>query len=214
MNRWRARYSNLMSTIAVVIALTGGTLAVAAIGKDDVGSKQVRDESLKSIDLADGRAVAGTDVINGAIGADDLAEMPHAIVYSTDAQTFFDGVTDSVGLNAADSVSQIGVDDGFDSVVIERPGTYLVSGWIRWATSGVGSRRLGFKTGPPFGVHQPASTTQAISGAPTEQTVTWVGRFSGGDAINLVATQTSGGDLASAVETGRSASLSVQWLGP
>jgi hypothetical protein len=203
-----------MSTIAVVIALTGGSLAIAAIGKDDIGSKQVRDESLKSRDLADGQAVAGTDIVNGTVGADDVARMPHAVVYSSDSQTFFDATSDAVGLNAIDSISQMGFDDGFDSVVIERPGTYLVSGWIRWATSGAGSRRLGFSTGPPFGVHQPASTTPAISGAPTEQTVTWVGRFGGGDAINLLATEASGGDLASAVETGRSASLSVQWLGP
>ena len=91
MDRWRVRYSNLMATIAVVIALTGGSLAIAAIGRDDVGSRQVRDESLKSRDLADGRAVTGADVVNGAIGADDLAQMPHAVVYSSDSQTFFDG---------------------------------------------------------------------------------------------------------------------------
>jgi hypothetical protein len=203
-----------MSTMAVVIALTGGTLAVAAIGKDDVGSKQVRDESLKSRDLANGQAVAGTDIVNGAVGADDLAEMPHAVVYSSDTQTFFDGHTDIVGVDAIHSIGQMGFDDGFDTLVVERAGMYLVTGWIRWSSDATGPRKLGFATGPPFGVTQPATTTPAIAGGPTEQTVTWLDRFGGGDSINLVATQGSGGSLVTAVESGRSASLSAQWLGP
>lgn len=211
---WRARYSNLMSTVAVVIALTGGTLAVAAIGKDDVGSKQVRDESLKSRDLANGQAVTGPDIVNGAIGADDLAEMPHAVVYSSDTQTFFDGDAATVGVDAIHSIAQMGFDDGFDALVVERPGMYLMTGWIRWSANATGPRKLAFATGPPFGVAQPATTTPAIAGAPTEQTVTWLDRFGGGDSISLVATEGSGGDLATAVESGRSASLSAQWLGP
>jgi hypothetical protein len=214
MDRWRTRYSNLMSTVAVVIALTGGSLAVAAIGRDDVGSKQVKDESLRSRDLADGLAVAGTDVINGSIGADDLAKLPHAAVSASATQTFFDGSRDIVGLDTISAIDQVGFDDGFDSLVIQRPGMYLVTGWIRWSPNGTGPRRLGFATGPPFGVTQPATTTPAVSGMATEQTVTWLDHFNGGDSINLVATQGSGGDLANAVESGRSASMSVQWLGP
>jgi hypothetical protein len=53
-----------------------------------------------------------------------------------------------------------------------------------------------------------------VAGIATEQTVTWLDHFNGGDSINLVATQRSGGDLTNAVESGRSASMSVQWLGP
>ena len=214
MDGWRARYSNLMSTVAVVIALTGGSLAVAAIGRDDVGSKQVKDESLKSRDLADGKAVAGTDVVNGSIGPDDLADVPHAVVTSAATQTFFDGNRANVGLDTIGSIDQVGFDDGFDSLVLQRPGMYLVTGWIRWAENATGPRRLGLATGPPFGVTQPATTTPAVAGMATEQTVTWLDHFNGGDSINLVATQGSGGDLATAVDSGRSASLAVQWLGP
>jgi hypothetical protein len=214
MDGWRVRYSNLMSTVAVVIALTSGSLAVAAIGRDDVGSKQVKDESLKSRDLADGRAVAGTDVINGSIGPDDLANVPHAVVRSTATQTFFDGDPANVGLDTIGSIDQVGFDDGFDSLVLQRPGMYLVTGWIRWAQNASGPRRLGFATGPPFAVAQPATTTSAVSGMATEQTVTWLDHFNGGDSINLIATQGSGGDLTTALESGRGASLAVQWLGP
>jgi hypothetical protein len=214
MDGWRARYSNLMSTIAVVIALTGGTVAVAAIARDSIGSKQVKDESLKSRDLADGQAVAGTDVINGAIGADDLAELPHAVAWSAATQTFFDDTPDHVGLDTLGAFDHVGFDDGFDSLVLERPGMYLITGWIRWSPNGTGPRKLGFSTGPPFGVTQPATTTPAVSGMATEQTVTWLDHFNGGDSINLVATQGSGGDLTTALESGRSASMSVQWLGP
>jgi hypothetical protein len=158
--------------------------------------------------------VAGTDIVNGAIGADDLAEMPHAVVYSSDTQTFFDGDTDIVGVDAIHSIAQMGFDDGFDTLVVERPGMYLVTGWIRWSANATGPRKLGFATGPPFGVTQPATTTPAIAGAPTEQTVTWLDHFGGGDSINLVATQGSGGNLSTGVESARGASLSAQWLGP
>jgi hypothetical protein len=199
----------------VVIALTGGSIAVAAsVGRDDVGSKQVKDESLKSRDLADGQAVGATDVINGSIGADDLAQLPHAVVTATATQTFFDGDRDIVGLDSISSIDQVGFDDGFDSLVLQRPGMYLVTGWIRWSANATGPRRLGFATGPPFGVTQPGTTTPSVSGMPTEQTVTWLDHFNGGDSINLVATQGSGGDLTTALESGRSASLAVQWLGP
>jgi hypothetical protein len=203
-----------MSTVAVVIALTGGTLAVAAIGRDSVGTKQVKDESLRSRDLADGQAVAGTDVINGAIGADDLAKLPHAVAWSAATQTFFDGNRDIVGLDTLGAIDQVGFDDGFDTLVIQHPGMYLVTGWIRWSANGTGPRRLGFATGPPYGVTQPTTTTPAVTGMATEQTVTWLDHFNGGDAINLVATEGSGGDLVTALESGRSASMSVQWLGP
>ncbi|MDX6586199.1 MAG: hypothetical protein QOI31_672 [Solirubrobacterales bacterium] len=51
--RGKLTYSNVMSTIAVFLALAGGSFAVAAaFEKDSVKSKQVKDESLKEVDLA------------------------------------------------------------------------------------------------------------------------------------------------------------------
>jgi hypothetical protein len=53
-----------MSTIAVFLALTGGSFAVAAaLENDSVKSKHVKDNQLKSADLKDGKAVGGRDLV-------------------------------------------------------------------------------------------------------------------------------------------------------
>ena len=50
--RGKLTYSNVMSTVAVFLALAGGSFAAAAaLEKNSVGSKQVKDESLKDVDL-------------------------------------------------------------------------------------------------------------------------------------------------------------------
>lgn len=65
-------YANVMATVAVFIALGGGAYAAATIG-----SPQVVDNSLKSIDLKDNAAVTSADVRNdtlldGGLAAPDL----------------------------------------------------------------------------------------------------------------------------------------------
>ena len=61
--RGKLTYSNVMSTIAVFLALAGGSFAVAAaLENNSVKSKHVKDNQLKSEDLKDGEAVEAADL--------------------------------------------------------------------------------------------------------------------------------------------------------
>jgi hypothetical protein len=56
-------YSNVMSTLAVFLVIAGGSALAAALKKNSVKSKTVKDNSLTSKDLKNGAAVAGADLI-------------------------------------------------------------------------------------------------------------------------------------------------------
>jgi hypothetical protein len=68
--RQHLTYANVTATLALVFALgAGGAYAVDRIGTDDV-----RNNSLLSEDLRDGRAVAGRDVGKGELGRREIDE--------------------------------------------------------------------------------------------------------------------------------------------
>jgi hypothetical protein len=66
--RKKLTFANVMSTLALFLAL-GGTAYAAGIGSADVA-----DNSLKSIDLKDGKGVAGVDVVNDSLTGADIRE--------------------------------------------------------------------------------------------------------------------------------------------
>jgi hypothetical protein len=73
------RYANVMSTVAVFIALGGTSYAVTKLPKNSVGSEQVKDSSLQRKDLSAAalgvrgprgpQGIAGTNGANGTAGA-------------------------------------------------------------------------------------------------------------------------------------------------
>lgn len=66
-------YANVMSTIAVFLALgIGGAWAADQLAKNSVSSKQVKNGSLKSKDLKDGKGVTGADVKDESLTAADI----------------------------------------------------------------------------------------------------------------------------------------------
>jgi hypothetical protein len=69
--RSRLTYSNVMSSIAVFLALGTGTAYATHLV---VNSSDVVNESLLSEDLKDGAAVRSSDVVNGQISGADLAD--------------------------------------------------------------------------------------------------------------------------------------------
>lgn len=86
----KVNYANVVGTLALFLALAGGT-AFAATGALDsaakphhrkkavplransVNSRSVRDNTLTSADLKDGEAVSGADVADGSVNTADLA---------------------------------------------------------------------------------------------------------------------------------------------
>lgn len=71
--RQRLTYANVMSTIAVFLALgLGGAWAADKLKKNSVSSKQVKNESIVSKDLKNGKGVTGGDVSDGSLDSADL----------------------------------------------------------------------------------------------------------------------------------------------
>lgn len=68
-------YSNVVSTLALVIALGGGTAYAAA----RIGSADIIDNSIQSRDIRDSQ-VRGRDVLDGSIALSDLAPAVQAAI--------------------------------------------------------------------------------------------------------------------------------------
>src|SRR5215208_6775779 len=71
--RSRLTFANLVSTIALFIALGGGAYAVSAAQKNSVVSKSIKNGQVKTKDLA-ADAVDGTKVVDGSLTGDDVDE--------------------------------------------------------------------------------------------------------------------------------------------
>jgi len=61
-------YANIMATLALVVALGGGAYAISQLPKNSVGSKQVKDNSLRAKDFKAGQVPAGVQGPQGPQG--------------------------------------------------------------------------------------------------------------------------------------------------
>ena len=87
-------------------------------------------------------------------------------------------------------------------IVFPRTGTYVLSAGIRWVDPALGAPAADNGTGVRSlrihglgGRQSGTTTTPAVSGTPTIQSVTTVDRFNAGDAAFVSASQSSGADL-------------------
>jgi hypothetical protein len=71
-NRWRQAPALVISLVALFAALSGAALALP--GTQTVNSGDVKNESLKSIDLKDNKAVASSDVIDESLTGADVQD--------------------------------------------------------------------------------------------------------------------------------------------
>ena len=70
----RPTYANLTATLALVLAVAGGGVSVAAgLGRNTVGSPQIKDGQVRTADLGGG-AVTGAKVKDGSVTGADVAE--------------------------------------------------------------------------------------------------------------------------------------------
>ena len=65
--RSRLTYANVVSTLALVLVVTGGGAAIAAVGKNAVGSKQIKNGAIKSVDVKDD-GLTGQDIKESTLG--------------------------------------------------------------------------------------------------------------------------------------------------
>jgi hypothetical protein len=67
----RITYANVVSTLALVLVVSGGAYAATQLPKDSVGSKQIKNSTVKSKDLKDGAVTTG-DVKDGTLTRADI----------------------------------------------------------------------------------------------------------------------------------------------
>jgi hypothetical protein len=80
--KYRPTYANVVSTLALVVALGGTGAYAAGLAKDSVKSKQIKNGAVKTVDIKDNAitgakiangSVAGAKIQDGSITADDIA---------------------------------------------------------------------------------------------------------------------------------------------
>lgn len=101
--RPKLTYANVMSSIAVFLALGGVSYAAATLPKNSVGHKQIKKNAVRSSEI-NKNAVAASEVKNDALGGDDINESKLGTVPS--AATATDTLTPTlrrVGISASNA---------------------------------------------------------------------------------------------------------------
>jgi hypothetical protein len=130
--RKRFSYANVMSTLALFVAVTGGGVAIASVPNNSVTSNKIVDETIKHQDIKDGLGVRGAEVVDGTLGSVDVLD---------DSLTASDLGTGSVGVTeiAADAVGSSEIAVG--AVATAEIATDAV-GTSQIATNAVGSDEI------------------------------------------------------------------------
>lgn len=132
-SRWRQAPALVISLVALFAALSGAALALP--GTQTVNSGDIKNENVKSIDLKDGAAVTGEDVVDDSLTGTDVTDetiasndLTNETVLSTDiadqAITGADVAADTIQANdlAPNSVHAQEIGDGIhnheNSVVV------------------------------------------------------------------------------------------------
>lgn len=70
-------YANVVSTMALVVAMGGTAYAAASLPRNSVGSPQIRNDAVRSVDVKDD-GITAADIEDGSLGQDDFApgELP------------------------------------------------------------------------------------------------------------------------------------------
>lgn len=169
--RSRLTYANVVATLALVLALGGGSVyAASKLGKNVVKSKQIARGAVKGSDL--GRnAVTGPKVKGGSIGATDLANDAVTAVTIKDgsigAAEFAGGAV--TGLTILDGSIQ-GGDIAGDAVTGQtvKDGSIEAGDLAAGIFDGIGVDVTGSATGgPQGGVNAATTTALPLSGKTT-----------------------------------------------
>jgi hypothetical protein len=235
-------FSNVVALLALFVALGGSAWALATdsvkskhIVDDTVKSADINDDQVKSLDLGTGQvrsidlldddvrsadveneSVTGEDIADGTLGTAESGILPQARISATAIQTFSDNSIENVVMDRIDYSLGVGQNfrAGDSELVIDTPGLYLVVAEIIWQDAAAGHREIMLSRNSTATFFAESAIAPTPPPQATKQRSVTVEPFDAGDTVELRALQTSGADLGSGQANGRTASLSVYWLGP
>jgi hypothetical protein len=85
----RLTYANVVSTLCLLLIVVGGGGAAYALGQNTVGSPQIKNGAVKTIDLGGSSVtgakiktgtVSGSDLVNGSVGSSDIGAQAHGVI--------------------------------------------------------------------------------------------------------------------------------------
>jgi hypothetical protein len=212
--------ANAIAYLALFIAL-GGTSAYAAntvfsadivdgevksadLGLDSVTSNRIKAGNIINSDLAPdavttGKIKAGnvgtTDLADGAVTTDKLGPVPAVEVLNFSTESI--GAGGSYPLHADfemyDTADLHDTATNNENFVAPVSGSYVVSATVDWDPNETGPRRTT--------IQGPSGTVASVAGPPlatpfyTSQNVSGVARLTAGQSLNVLANQSSGGNL-------------------
>lgn len=188
--RPRPTYANVMSTLAVVLALSTGTAYAAGLGQNAVKSRNIADNAVKERHVANG-AVQGDDLATGSVGGRALGDGSVATDDLADGSVTADDLgAGSVGKSEvkSDTVDSSRIQDG------QVKGPDIASGSVDNTRLTSGVRRLMYDAGAlavnkTFGDFSVSKGTwpEAAPGAGANLTATWTQPGSSLDVVSGIA---------------------------
>lgn len=153
-----------------------------------------------------------TGTLNATVTTSNFATLPHCKARQTTAQTFSSGTTINVRFDGTQFCSGVTFDNAADRLLIVTPGLYQITAEILFLTNGNGFRYM--EINASNGGEVAAASINAVSNFSTQMNAVGMVRLNAGDVVALAAAQTSGGNLDTEIFNGRSASLTINWVGP
>ena len=150
--------------------------------------------------------------LNATVATSNFATLPHCKARQTLSQSIPSSTTVNVQFDSTQFCSGVTFDNANERLVIVTPGLYQVTAEIIFLSNSSGIRYLEINSSN--GGEVAATSVNAVNGFSTQLNAMGLMRFNAGDVVALAAAQSSRSNLSTELFNGRSASLTVNWVGP
>jgi hypothetical protein len=135
LTRFRPRYANVASTLALFLALSGGAYAAASLPARSVGPKQLKNNAVVRAKIktnaVDGTKVAGDSLTGADVDENSLAKVPAAALADGAGHANSAAAIDKVTYKSAAGTAPAGGGAGGSATAACDPGQHVIGGGLR-----------------------------------------------------------------------------------